>query len=267
MDVLIVNSGIYACVVLMITTVMFVVMQLRRDNSLIDIAYGPTFFLSAVAAMVLTGTYRTLPFIITAALGLWALRLALRIGRKNWNKPEDVRYAVWRTEWMKKGELYFIIRSYLQINILQGLIIVLVSSPFIFALAYQTKISWLFVTIGGVIFLLGLGIEALADWQIDRFLTGKKAGTETATILTTGLFKYSRRPNYFGETLIWWGLAVMVLPLPFGSIALISPLLITYIVAKVTGPMLEKIFLEKYGNEYKEYMRKTSYFIPWIPKG
>ena len=84
--------------------------------------------------------------------------------------------------------------------------------------------------------------------------------------MVTGLFRYARRPNYFGETLIWWGLAVIVLPLPFGYLGLISPLLITYIVTMVTGPMLEKIFLEKYPTEYRAYMDRTNYFIPWLPK-
>ncbi len=84
--------------------------------------------------------------------------------------------------------------------------------------------------------------------------------------MTTGLFRYSRRPNYFGETLIWWGLAIMVLPLPFGYLALISPIVITYIVTCVTGPMLEKIFLARNEAEYRAYMETTSYFIPLPPK-
>jgi len=84
--------------------------------------------------------------------------------------------------------------------------------------------------------------------------------------MTRGLFSLSRRPNYFGETLIWWGLAIMVLPLPLGWIAISSPLLITYIVTKVTGPMLEDSFLEKYPEKYQHYMDTTSYFIPWFKK-
>jgi steroid 5-alpha reductase family enzyme len=266
MEVLIVNSGIYGCLVLITVSLLFVVMQLRHDNSLIDIAYGPTFFIAALLSLVLTDTYRVLPVVIATALGIWALRLSLRIGKKNWNKPEDIRYANWRREWLQKGEVYFIFRSLLQINLLQGIIIVLVALPFIIALAYQTPLSLPFLFLGAAVFLLGLSIETLADWQLDTYLKKKKAGTETTPILTTGLFKYSRRPNYFGETLIWWGLAIMVLPLPFGYLALISPLLITYIVTKITGPMLEAIFLEKYGDTYRAYMQKTSYFFPLPPK-
>jgi steroid 5-alpha reductase family enzyme len=84
--------------------------------------------------------------------------------------------------------------------------------------------------------------------------------------MTSGLFHYSRRPNYFGEVLIWVGLATMAYPLPYGAWAVLSPLLIWYIVTRVTGPMLEKIFLEKYPAEYRAYMHSTNYFIPGKPK-
>lgn len=266
METLFVGIGIYACVVIMFVTVMFLAMQLWHDNSLIDIAYGPMFFLSSVATLALTQTQGILPIIIAAAMGVWAIRLGVRIAKKNWRRSEDARYKAWRTEWMKRGKLYFIIRSFLQINLLQGIIIIGVSLPFLIALNSPEALLLPWVIAGGCIFLIGLTIESIADWQLDAFIDKKKSGKPTPNLLTTGLFTYSRRPNYFGETLIWWGLAVMVLPLPYGTLALVSPLLITFIVTKVTGPMLEAIFLKNYGDEYRAYMKKTSYFIPWKPK-
>lgn len=266
MEPLLVSFGIYFCLVIILATGMFILMQLRRDNSLIDIAYGPLFFVSALLALWLTDTSDVLPLLIALATGLWAFRLARRIFLKNWGKPEDVRYGAWREAWLKKGELYFILRSYVQINLLQGILIVLISLPFIIALTYGTALSVPFMIAGGLVFLTGLTIETIADVQLDAFLKRKKDGTETATLLTTGLFHYSRRPNYFGETLIWWGFAIMVLPLPYGFLGLISPLTITYIVTKITGPMLENIFIAKYGDTYREYMRTTSYFIPFPTK-
>jgi steroid 5-alpha reductase family enzyme len=266
MEQLVITFGIYLCLVIILATGMFILMQIRHDNSLIDIAYGPLFFISGVLALWLTNTTDLLPVLITLATGAWAFRLSRRIFIKNWGKPEDIRYATWREEWLKKGELYFILRSYIQINLLQGILIVLISMPLIIALTYGTPFSWPFVILGGAVFLTGLTLETVADYQLDQFLKRKKAGTESATLLTTGLFRYSRRPNYFGETLIWWGFAIMVLPLPYGFLGLISPLTITYIVTKITGPMLENIFLSKYGDLYREYMRTTSYFIPFPPK-
>jgi steroid 5-alpha reductase family enzyme len=198
-------------------------------------------------------------------MGAWSVRLAVRIWRKNHGKPEDARYAAWRTAWNARGKLYFILRSFLQINVLQGIIIAIVALPVILASAADASITSL-TLIGGLVYLFGLGYETLADYQLDQFLARKRAGTEPAVLMTTGLFRYSRRPNYFGETLIWWGLALMVLPLPFGWLAIASPLLITFIVTRVTGPMLEDIFLQKYPAEYRAYMDQTSYFIPLPPR-
>jgi steroid 5-alpha reductase family enzyme len=266
MEPLVFNTTVFALVLLILVTFIFIFSQFKKDNSIMDIAYGPIFFLAGLTTLLLTKNFSALSFIILLAIAIWSLRLSVRIFRKNFGAHEDVRYANWRRLWQQKGAVYFIIRSYLQINLLQGLIILLVSLPFIISLTPETITNYLFLYLGLGAFLVGLTIESLADYQLDKFMAGKKAGTEKATLMTTGLFKYSRRPNYFGETLIWWGLAIIVLPLPFGFLALISPILITYIVTQVTGPMLEKIFLEKYPAEYKDYMKRTSYFIPLPPR-
>ena len=266
MESLVFNTTIFSLAVLILVTTVFLFAQIKSDNSLMDIAYGPIFLFASICLLLVTQSYSPLSYVMLACLSLWSLRLGIRIFKKNYGKPEDVRYATWRTEWSKKGRLYFLLRSYFQISLLQGFIIVLVSLPFIISTTNQGELSGIFLGIGLVVFLAGFTIESLADWQLDSFIARKKAGTETATIMTAGLFKFSRRPNYFGETLIWWGLALMVLPLPFGFLALLSPLLITYIVTKVTGPMLEKVFLEKYPNEYAAYQKQTSYFIPLPPR-
>ena len=266
LEPLLVNSGIYALFVLLYVSAVFVIAQLRHDNSTMDIAYGPAFFVAALVTWFVASPNTTLPLMILTAIGLWALRLFSRILKKNWGKPEDPRYAKWREEWQQHGQLYFYVRSYLQINLLQGLVIVAVAMPFIVSLLAITLPATPWLVVGFGVFCFGLAYESLADWQLDRFIARKKAGTEPANLMTRGLFHYSRRPNYFGETLVWWGLAVAVFPLPFGWLALLSPLLITYIVTKVTGPMLENIFLEKFPEEYRKYMRTTSYLVPWPPK-
>lgn len=244
----------------------FLLAQLRRDNSVMDIAYGPLFFSNALATMWWTRGTSPLTTLIVGLIGLWSTRLAIRIYRKNHGKPEDARYRAWRTAWTAHGQFYFLVRSFLQINLLQGIIIVGVALPVMIAASTTAQPPFLVLVCGIALYVAGITIESIADYQLDQFLARKRAGTETAVLMTTGLFHYARRPNYFGETMIWWGLAIIVLPLPFGYLALISPLLITYIVTKVTGPMLEKIFLDKYPIEYREYMRTTSYFIPWVPK-
>ena len=265
-DSLLINILTFGLFLLGYVTVVFFVAQLRRDNSVMDIAYGPAFSVTALITLWYTSTVTPLAWIITILMGVWSLRLARRIYQKNHGKPEDARYAAWRAAWMKRGYPYFVLRSFLQINVLQGVIILLVALPFCIALTGSGVVSLPFLIVGILVYMLGLSIESIADYQLDQFLVRKRAGTEPAVLMTTGLFRYSRRPNYFGETLIWWGLAIMVLPLSYGYLALVSPLIITYIVTKVTGPMLERIFLEKYPTEYREYMATTNYFIPGVPR-
>ena len=264
--ILIVNISIAAIFLIIYSAGIFIISRFLRDNSVMDIAYGPAFLFAAAGTLVYTESYALLPAIVTSCIAAWAIRLSSRIFRKNLGKPEDARYAKWRAAWLKKGIVYFWIRSYLQVNLLQVAIILLVALSALIAISYPSAYNPLFLAAGFLVFVFGLTYETIADLQLDRFISGKKAGTETANLMTRGLFKYSRRPNYFGETVVWWGLAIMVLPLPFGWLGLISPLLITYIVTKVTGPMLEDSFLEKYPQEYQAYIDSTNYLIPGRPK-
>lgn len=243
-------------------TAVFILAQVRRDNSVMDIFYGPIFALSYWLTLWLTDAVAPITLSIGALLTIWALRLGIRIGRKNWSAPEDPRYATWRVAWNTYGPLYFLIRSYIQINLLQGLIITLIATPLWLMLAQSnTPLTWL-VWVGAAISLLGIAYEATADWQLDRFIAGKKAGTESATLMTRGLFTYSRRPNYFGETLVWWGFAVIALSSGLSAWPVfIAPLLITYILYNVTGSLLERYFWDTYPEAYQQYVRNTPNFI------
>lgn len=264
MDIILIalTAGIFASFVLILVTIVFLISQLRTDNGIMDIWYGPIYALAGWATWYVHAVYSEAGFLLLIAISLWATRLCLRITRKNWGAPEDARYAAWRRTWLARGRWYTMLRSYIQVNLLQGIIICLVATPIIIALAEGQKMLGYTFYLGLVVLYFGLIYETIADWQLDRFIARKKAGTETATLMRTGLFAYSRRPNYFGESLIWWGAAIAVVTLPYGYIALISPLLITYIMTKVTGPILERQFLERYPEEYSDYMRSTNYFVP-----
>lgn len=260
------SVGAYSLSVLMVVTIVFLFAQLKQDNSIMDIAYGPTFAIATWITVLATSAMHPQMYLVAGLVTVWALRLSIRIGKKNWGKPEDARYAAWRTKWQQHGQLYFVLRSYIQINLLQGIIIVLVSLPMMLVISSNSAITTVLLYIGLIVFAVGLMTETIADWQLDFFIARKRAGVETNTLMKQGLFRYSRRPNYFGETLVWWGLALIALPYPYGAIAIVSPLLITFIVTKVTGPLLEEQFLEKYPTEYRAYMNETNYFFPWFPK-
>ena len=264
MENLLTTGGLLGGILIAYSVFIYIIARICRDNSVMDIAYGPAFLVASAGTLYLTDTFELLPAVVVGCIAAWAVRLGSRIFRKNLGKPEDARYAKWRNEWMERGKLYFLVRSYLQVNLLQVLLILVISAPAIWALAFPAQYNQWFVLAGFCVFVFGLAYETIADLQLDRFIARKKAGTEEATLMTRGLFSLSRRPNYFGETLIWWGLTIMILPLPYGWLAIISPLTITYIVTKITGPMLETAFLERYPDQYSEYMRTTSYFIPWF---
>lgn len=259
------TAGVYALLVLCLVTAVFLLARLRNDNSVMDIFYGPIFALSYWGTWYLTGQPGDTSLIVGALVTLWATRLGIRIGRKKWGEAEDPRYAAWRNEWEQRGKIYFILRSYLQVNLLQGVVIVLVATPLWATLGLATiPLSWL-VLLGIAITLAGLGYETLADWQLDRFIARKKAGLADATLMTQGLFRYSRRPNYFGESLVWWGLALIALSYGISTwFVLISPILITYILVKVTGPLLEQHFMNTYPEAYRHYQEKTPTFL--VPK-
>ena len=242
----------------------FIVSLVRKDNGTADIFYGGGFIVISIITYSLT-SYKPLSFIMIILILLWGIRLAVRIAFRNHGKPEDYRYKKYRDSWGKT----FIPRSYLQIYLLQGLVIYIISAPIIFLGIFGSYLYSLPILILGItLWTIGFLFESIADLQVDKFI---KNPNNKGQLLTTGLWKYSRHPNYFGEALMWWALAVFAIGgiyFTFGFrslIVLISPVLITYTLLKYSGvPMLEKKAKEKPG--WDEYAKKTNMFLPWFPK-
>ena len=255
-------------VVLSYTTVLFFIAQYKKDNSIIDIGYGLGFIFTAITLMVAThnrGKISDYTIVIFTLIVIWGIRLATRIYLKNRNKPEDFRYAAWRKDWMRKGYLYYVARAYLQIFILQGLIISVVLLPYTLTLSDGGGRST--ILFGLLLWIFGFCFEAIGDRQLDTFIASKNLNK--GTIMKTGLWKYTRHPNYFGESMMWFGLASIAYTSGVSFIVFLSPILITYLLLKVSGiPMLEKKW-EGDKNilpEWEVYKSKTSAFIPMIPK-
>lgn len=246
------------------TTLLFFIAQFKKDNSIIDIAYGLGFI---IVSIILMNKFSPFPitlysYSIFLLITLWGTRLATRIYNKNKGKPEDFRYATWRTTWMRKGYIYYLARTYLQIFILQGLIISIVLLPFTLSLSARGSGTHTFL-VGLVVWVIGFFFEATGDKQLDRFIKSKS--THKGTIMKTGLWKYTRHPNYFGESTMWFGLSFIALASGASYAVLLSPFLITYLLLYVSGiPMLEKKW--EGNSEWEEYKKKTSAFIPLPPK-
>lgn len=248
--------------ILGITTVLFFIAQFKKDNSIIDIAYGLTFIVVAYKlALEKSEVYTLAPasIIILFLITVWGLRLAYRIFKKNHGKGEDFRYQSWRKEWLYHGTRYYFARAYLQIFILQGIIISIVLLPFTLTLT-STSPSTSLLLAGLLIWIVGFFFEVVGDKQLDTFIKNK-----TGTIMKTGLWKYTRHPNYFGESSMWFGLAFIAYSSGVSLFVFLSPFLITYLLLKVSGiPMLEKRW--KGVPEWEVYKAKTSAFIPLPPK-
>ena len=247
-----------------ITSFLFFVAQLKKDNSIIDVAYGLTFILVAfelASKKIETHTLAPASIVILFLITLWGLRLSYRIFMKNRGKGEDFRYLTWRKVWLQHGARYYFARAYLQIFILQGVVISIVLLPFTLTLT-TTSHSNSLLLVGLVIWILGFFFEVVGDKQLDTFIHKKN---KTGTIMKTGLWKYTRHPNYFGESTMWFGIAFIAYSSGVSLFIFLSPLLITYLLLFVSGiPMLEKKW--KGNPEWEVYKKKTSPFFPLPPK-
>ncbi len=236
----------------------FAIAQIKKDNSIVDTAWGPGFILVSLLTFWMSQRYVFRQFLVLALVVIWGTRLALHILVRNRGRGEDFRYAQWREDWGK----WFFLRSFFQIFMLQGILLLVIAYPIILINSSSGKGIKIFDIIGTLIWLTGFIFEATGDYQLLKF---KRRPENKGKIITRGLWKYTRHPNYFGETLIWWGIFVISLSVRVGWSAVVSPLLITFLLLRVSGvTMLEKKYTGHEG--YRDYARRTSPFIPWFPK-
>ncbi len=243
----------------------FLLALITRRNDIVDIGWGIGFVLIAIVSFSSSGfSFQTdlRKILVNVLISVWGFRLAIYIYIRNRGKKEDWRYKKWRDDW---GEKWFI-RSYLQIYLLQGFFMLLISLSIIVVNVLSTlhhPIN-LIDLLGGIIWLTGFYFETVGDWQLYHF---RKNPSNMGKIITQGLWKYSRHPNYFGEVTQWWGIFIIAafIELPISLIAIISPLIITFLILKVSGiPMLESKYEERL--DFQKYASKTNAFFPWFPK-
>ena len=235
----------------------FAIAVYKKRNDVADIAWGLGYIL---ICSYLFYTYPAYPVLILlyTLVTIWGLRLSLHIYFRNKNKTEDFRYKAWRDEWGKS----FYLRSYLQVFLLQGLFLLIIISPVIHA-AVETPYAWNFITWTGLLcWEIGFYFQVVGDWQLTIFIKNKKI---PGSIIQTGLWKYSRHPNYFGEIVMWWGIFIITTPFANSFYFIAGPLFITLLITFVSGvPLLEKKYA---GNPaYKDYKKRTSMLFPMPPK-
>lgn len=248
----------------------FVLAMYVKKSSVVDVLYGLGVLLVTLLAYALSQSSAStswvvfVPLILTA---VWALRLSYRIFRKNYGKPEDARYAAWRTQWSARSQTYFLLRSFLQIFMLQGVVIFCIALPATLTAIYGSSLSvvqLMPVYAGLALWLVGFYFEAVGDYQLDAHITNPAS---KGTLMTTGLWAYTRHPNYFGEICMWVGIACIAAAHMSSLLLMLacfmSPGLIAYLLIYVSGiPMLEPLMTKKDG--WADYVAKTPALVPII---
>jgi steroid 5-alpha reductase family enzyme len=229
-----------------------------RDNSIADIAYGPMFAIGAWAAAFAHGSGHPRQLLLIAMVTAWGLRLAAHIWVRNRGRGEDPRYRAWRERWGR----WVVLRSLLQVYVLQGTIVLVISTPVLLAVRQPGGPLGLLDAAGVLVWAVGLVFEAVGDAQLLRFV---RDPSKRGLVLDTGLWRYTRHPNYFGEALLWWGPFLVALSTPDGVWALVSPLTIGALLLFVSGiPMLEARMARS--PAFRAYQARTSAFVPWFPR-
>lgn len=236
----------------------FVVSLVKKRNDVADVAWGLGFVLMAWASFFLSGASGVRGILVGVLVSIWGVRLAWHIHMRNRGRAEDYRYLAWRKEW----GAWFYLRSYAQVYLLQGFLLFLIVVPVLLVNAHAGGPLGILDLLGVLVWLGGFYFEAVGDAQLAKFI---KDPANKGKLFQSGLWAYTRHPNYFGEVTEWWGLWLIALATPYGLLGVIGPLTITFIILKVSGiPMLEKS-MEKHP-DFADYKRRVSVFIPRYPK-
>ncbi len=241
-------------------TLIWVLSVYLKNVSIIDIFWGLSFALVTTFYFLVTPGFPSRKLIIFILVVIWGLRLTFYLLWRNWGKPEDYRYQEFRKRYGENRYWWF---SYFQVFLLQGFLVWLISAPLLAVNYYTVPGPLNFLDYSGiVVWIVGITFEAGGDWQLARF---KMKPENKGKLLTSGLRKYTRHPNYFGDAAVWWGFAL--LSVAAGSyLPVLSSVLMTWLIIKVSGvSMLEKAMINTKPG-FEEYIQRTSSFIPWFTK-
>ena len=252
---LIAASGFF--VVLGSMTLLWLISLRLKDASIVDPFWGPGFAIASITYYLVDGRYPDRGTLVLGLVTLWAARLGYHLYVRNRREGEDPRYAAMRKA---RGKQFPLI-SLFTIFWFQAFLLWVISLPILGSIASQAPLGF-FDILGMVVFLIGLTIETIADNQLALF---RAVPANKGHVLDTGLWRYSRHPNYFGEAVLWWGLYLIAVSAA-AYWAIVGPILITFLLLRFSGvPMLEEgLSVSRPG--YSEYIKRTSSFLPWPPK-
>jgi steroid 5-alpha reductase family enzyme len=248
----------------------FLVGRLVHRHATIDVFWGAGFVVVYAESLLVahhsgavTKTNVVAPnfdarYFVLAFVALWGLRLAVHLALRQRGAPEDTRYVAIMKGAHGRHETLYALRM---IYGLQGLLLWFVSIPLQW-IAFRARFDWLMVP-GLVLVTIGILFEATSDEQLRTFVNDP---TNSGTTMRSGLWRYTRHPNYFGDCVVWLGFYVVACSSGWGFLTVLSPIAMIYLLTSLSGkPMLERK-LTKTRAGYDEYVATTSSFIPWPPK-
>ncbi len=231
-----------------------------KDAGIMDIFWGLGFVLLGFVYYLETTGVEWRRQLLLALVSIWGVRLSLHIFLRNRGAGEDYRYRKWRDE----ARNAFWWRSYFKVFLLQGAILWIISSPLLVAQRSAVPQNLTFFDILGIAFWsVGFLFETVGDFQLARF---KGIPENRRKVLDSGLWRYTRHPNYFGDAMVWWGYFFIACSTEHGFHAVSSPILMTWLLIKISGVAMLERNLKKTKPGYTEYLETTNAFFPWVPK-
>lgn len=243
-----------------ILSLLWLVSLAIKDASIIDIFWGTGYVILAwfYAFQLQTDLFNISNAIFLLLVTIWGLRLSIYLAMRNLGKGEDVRYQRMRAAGGDKWWWF----SFIQVFLLQGVLLWIISAVFIPALQFNGTFNF-WTTLGISLWGIGFFFESVGDWQLARF---KKDPSNKGKVMDRGLWKYTRHPNYFGDALLWWGYFCFALNTTGGWTYFFCPFIMTFLLIRVSGVAMLEPQLKKTKPKYADYIRKTPAFFPWFPK-
>jgi steroid 5-alpha reductase family enzyme len=230
---------------------------IKRDVSIVDSLWSLFFLLGAIVYAVSADASGPRVMLLFSLVTLWALRLSVYLTWRNWGESEDRRYQAIRA----RNEPGFTWKSLYLVFGLQGVLAFIIALPILTGLGDAAPLGLLDYA-GAVVWGIGFIFEAVADGQLARF---KADRSKRGKVLDTGLWRYTRHPNYFGEAMLWWGFYLIAIGAD-GWWTLFAPLLMTFLLLKVSGVTLLEADIQERRPDYRAYIARTNAFVPWPPK-
>ena len=247
-------------IILILVTLLWIWSVFIKNVSIVDIFWGLGFVVVNTFYVFMSGELNARKIVILTLVCIWGFRLAIYLAIRNIGKGEDFRYQEFRQNYGPKRYWWF---SYFQTFLLQGILIMIISLPLL-GINYNNSNGNLQILdyLGISIWIIGFTFETVGDFQLSNF---KRDPKNKGKILHTGLWKYTRHPNYFGDSAVWW--AYGIFSIAAGSYwQAIGAVIMTLLILKISGVSLLEKTLKETKPLYKEYIQKTSSFFPWFPK-